>query len=175
MNNPSEKVTSWDDYKKRVSITRIQNGIRFIKAYKKWFIKAEEEFGIPRDVTAAIIGLETNYGGYKGITRVIDALATAAFDYPRRRNFFKTQLEEFLLLSREENLAPDQIVGSIAGAMGYGQFIPSSYRSYAIDFDNDGIRNIVTNPIDAIGSVANFLSSTPVSYTHLTLPTSDLV
>ena len=138
MNNPSEKVISWDDYKKRVSITRIQNGIRFIKAYKKWFIKAEEEFGIPREVIAAIIGLETNYGGYKGNTRVIDALATAAFDYPRRRNFFKTQLEEFFLLTREENFDPLVIKGSYAGAMGFAQFMPDNYRRLAVDFDGDG-------------------------------------
>ena len=83
---------------------------------------------------------------------------TLSFDYPRRSKFFKIQLEEFLLLSREEGLNPNKIKGSIAGAMGYGQFMPDSYRNYAVDFDNDGIRDIVNNPIDAIGSVANFLS-----------------
>ena len=85
-------------------------------------------------------------------------LGTLAFDYPRRSKFFTKQLEHFLLLTREEKLDPLVMKGSYAGAMGYGQFIPSSYRSYAIDFDDDGIRNIVTNPIDAIGSVANYLS-----------------
>ena len=160
MNNPSEKITSWDDYKKRVSLTRVQNGIRFIKTYKKWFIKAEEEYGIPGEVIAAIIGLETNYGGYKGNTRVIDALTTAAFDYPRRRSFFKTQLEEYFLLSREENFDPLQIKGSYAGAMGFVQFMPDNYRRLAIDFDGDGKKDILNNPADAIGSVANFLSST---------------
>lgn len=160
MNNPSEKITSWDDYKKRVSLTRIQNGIRFIKTYKKWFIKAENEYGIPREVIAAIIGLETNYGGYKGNTRVLDALTTAAFDYPRRREFFKIQLEEFFLLTREEGFNPLQIKGSYAGAMGFVQFMPDNYRRLAVDFDGDGKKDILTNPADAIGSVANFLSST---------------
>ena len=160
MNNPSEKVTTWDDYKKRVSLIRIRSGNRFIKTYKKWFIKAEEQYGIPREVIAAVIGLETNYGGYKGNTRVIDALTTAAFDYPRRRNFFKTQLEEFFLLIREENFNPLQIRGSYAGAMGFAQFMPDNYRRLAVDFDGDGKKDILNNPADAIGSVANFLSST---------------
>ena len=160
MNNPSEKITSWDDYKKRVSLTRVQSGIRFIKTYKKWFVKAEEEYGIPREIIASIIGLETNYGGYKGNTRVIDALTTAAFDYPRRRSFFKTQLEEYFLLSREEDFDPLQVKGSYAGAMGFVQFMPDNYRRLAIDFDGDGEKDILNNPADAIGSVANFLSST---------------
>ena len=81
-----------------------------------------------------------------------------AFDYPRRSKFFKIQLEEFLLLSKEENFNPEEIEGSIAGAMGYGQFMPDSYRDYAVDFDNDGVRDILNNPVDAIGSVANFLN-----------------
>ena len=98
MNRPAEKVVTWDEYKSRVSFFRIQNGKIFLRTYKKWFDKAEDVFGVPREVIAAIIGLETNYGGYKGKIRVIDALSTAAFDYPRRRTFFKKQLEEFFLL-----------------------------------------------------------------------------
>ena len=85
-------------------------------------------------------------------------MSTLAFDYPRRAKFFKIQLEEFLLLSKEEGLNPEKIKGSIAGAMGYGQFMPDSYRDYAVDFDKDGSRDILNNPVDAIGSVANFLS-----------------
>ncbi len=83
---------------------------------------------------------------------MIDSLSTLAFDYPRRSKFFKIQLEEFLLLSKEENFNPREIKGSIAGAMGYGQFMPDSYRNYAVDFDNDGTRDILNNPVDAIES-----------------------
>jgi membrane-bound lytic murein transglycosylase B len=159
MNNPSEKVTPWDDYKKRVSLTRVQSGIRFLNTYEQWFDKAEEVYGVPREVITSIIGLETNYGGYKGRTRVIDALTTAAFDYPRRRDFFKIQLEEYFLLTREEGFDPLEIKGSYAGAMGFVQFMPDNYRKLAIDFDGDGKKDILSNPADAIGSVANFLSS----------------
>jgi len=159
MNNPSEKVTSWDRYKKRVSLTRIQNGVRFLTVYKKWFDKAEDVYGVPREVIASIIGLETNYGGYKGRTRVIDALTTAAFDYPRRRDFFRIQLEEYFLLTREEGFDPLEIKGSYAGAMGFVQFMPDNYRKLAVDFDGDNNKDILSNPADAIGSVANFLSS----------------
>ena len=126
MNRPAEKVVTWDEYKSRVSFFRIQNGKIFLRTYKKWFDKAEDVFGVPREVIAAIIGLETNYGGYKGKIRVIDALSTAAFDYPRRRTFFKKQLEEFFLLSREENFDVMRIRGSYAGAMGFAQFMPDN-------------------------------------------------
>ena len=93
-----------------------------------------------------------------GNIRVLDSLSTLSFDYPRRAKFFKVQLEEFLLLAEEENWDPSNIKGSIAGAMGLGQFMPDSYRNYAVDFDFDGKRDILNNPVDAIGSVANFLS-----------------
>ena len=159
MNRPAEKVVTWDEYKSRVSFFRIQNGKIFLRTYKKWFDKAEDEFGVPREVIAAIIGLETNYGGYKGKIRVIDALSTAAFDYPRRRTFFKKQLEEFFLLSREENFDVMRIRGSYAGAMGFAQFMPDNYRKLALDFDEDGKKDILNNAADAIGSVANFLAS----------------
>ena len=159
MNRPAEKVVTWDEYKSRVSFFRIQNGKIFLRTYKKWFDKAEDEFGVPREVIAAIIGLETNYGGYKGKIRVIDALSTAAFDYPRRRTFFKKQLEEFFLLSREENFDVMRIRGSYAGAMGFAQFMPDNYRKLALDFDEDGKKYILNNAADAIGSVANFLAS----------------
>ena len=157
MNNPSEKVTSWDRYKKRVSLTRIQNGVRFLTVYKKWFDKAEDVYGVPREVIASIIGLETNYGGYKGRTRVIDALTTAAFDYPRRRDFFRIQLEEYFLLTREEGFDPLEIKGSYAGAMGFVQFMPDNYRKLAVDFDGDGYVDLFNSVDDAIGSIANYL------------------
>ena len=159
MNKQPEGTMTWERYKGiMVNESRISAGEVFIEQHKSDLLRAESVYGVPAEIIASIIGIETRYGRIKGNIRVIDSLATLAFDYPRRSKFFKTQLEEFLLLSREENLAPDQIVGSIAGAMGYGQFMPDSYRNYAVDFDNDGTRDILNNPVDAIGSVANFLS-----------------
>ena len=159
MNKQPEGTMTWERYKSiMVNESRISAGEVFIKQHKSDLLRAESVYGVPAEIIASIIGIETRYGRIKGNIRVIDSLATLAFDYPRRSKFFKTQLEEFLLLSREENLPPDQIVGSIAGAMGYGQFMPDSYRNYAVDFDNDGTRDILNNPVDAIGSVANFLS-----------------
>ena len=159
MNRPAEKKFSWAQYKSRlISPLRISNGVIFLERFLEDFERAEKIYGVPKEIVAAIIGIESSYGSITGRERVIDSLSTLAFDYPRRSKFFSKQLEQFLLLVREENLDPLGMKGSYAGAMGYGQFIPSSYRSYAIDFDGDGIRNIVTNPIDAIGSVANYLS-----------------
>ena len=158
MNRPAEKTFSWEKYRKRlVSPMRIENGKKFLNAYMTEFIAAEKEFGVPKEIIASIIGIESSYGSIKGSTRVIDSLATLSFDYPRRSKFFKIQLENFLLLSREENFDPLEVNGSYAGAMGFGQFLPESYRRLAIDFDEDGIRDIINNPADAIGSVANYL------------------
>ena len=159
MNRQPEGIMTWSDYKAiMVSKDRISSGSQFIQRYKQDLIRAEEIYGIPASIIAAIIGIETSYGKTMGRTRVLDSLSTLSFDYPRREKFFKVQLENFLLLSREEGLDPYKIKGSIAGAMGYGQFMPDSYRDYAVDFDFDGNRDILNNPIDAIGSVANFLS-----------------
>ena len=158
MNRPAEKTFSWEKYRKRlVSPMRIENGKKFLNAYMTEFIAAEKEFGVPKEIIASIIGIESSYGSIKGSTRVIDSLATLSFDYPRRSKFFKIQLENFLLLSREENFDPLEVNGPYAGAMGFGQFLPESYRRLAIDFDEDGIRDIINNPADAIGSVANYL------------------
>ena len=158
MNRPAEKTFSWEKYRKRlVSPMRIENGKKFLNAYMTEFIAAEKEFGVPKEIIASIIGIESSYGSIKGSTRVIDSLTTLSFDYPRRSKFFKIQLENFLLLSREENFDPLEVNGSYAGAMGFGQFLPESYRRLAIDFDEDGIRDIINNPADAIGSVANYL------------------
>ena len=106
----------------------------------------------------AIIGVETRYGRVTGRHRVVDALMTLAFDYPPRASFFRKELTQFLLLAREEGKNPTSLTGSYAGAMGFGQFIPSSYRNYAVDFDRDGVRDIWQNRTDAIGSVANYFS-----------------
>src|SRR5690606_1450619 len=112
--------------------------------------RAEREFGVPAAIIVAIIGVETYYGRVAGSYRVLDALSTLAFDYPPRSPFFTAELKNFLILTRDQGMDPTELMGSYAGAMGYGQFMPSSYRNYAIDFDNDGVVDIWTNPVDAI-------------------------
>ena len=159
MNRQPEGIMTWTQYKEMmVSEDRIFSGKTFIESYKKELLRAEDIYGVPAEIIASIIGIETRYGRTQGNIRVLDSLMTLSFDYPRRAKFFKIQLEEFLLLGREEGLNTYQVKGSIAGAMGYGQFMPDSYRNYAVDFDFDGKRDILHNPIDAIGSIANFLS-----------------
>ena len=118
--------------------------------------RAHEAFSVPPEFVVAIIGVETSYGRITGSHRVMDALATLAFDYPPRAAFFMGELTQFLLLVTEEEKDPLAIMGSYAGAMGFGQFIPSSYRAYAVDFDDDGRRDIWHNVTDAVGSVANY-------------------
>lgn len=159
MNRQPEGIMTWTKYKEMmVSEDRIFSGKTFIESYKKELLRAEDIYGVPAEIIASIIGIETRYGRTQGNIRVLDSLMTLSFDYPRRAKFFKIQLEEFLLLAREEGLNTYQVKGSIAGAMGYGQFMPDSYRNYAVDFDFDGKRDILNNPVDSIGSVANFLN-----------------
>ncbi len=112
---------------------------------------------MPAAIIVSIIGVETRYGRNTGNYRVLDALTTLGFDYPPRADFFRTQLVEFFLMAREQKMAPDRVLGSYAGAMGFGQFMPSSYRKYAVDFDGDGEVDIVNDIDDAIGSVGNYL------------------
>lgn len=138
--------------------SRINSGRAFLREYADTFARAEQAFGVSRYIVAAIIGVETQYGQYAGRYRVIDALSTLAFDYPPRSRFFRKQLSEYFLMVREQDLDPTVLMGSYAGAMGYGQFIPSSYRHYAVDFDDDGHADIIENPVDAIGSVANYFA-----------------
>jgi len=159
MNRQPEGTMTWYQYKEMmVTKERANSGEFFINSYREDLKRAEDIYGVPAEVIASIIGIETRYGKITGNIRVIDSLATLSFNYPRREKFFRKQLEEFILLGREESLDIKKIKGSIAGAMGYGQFMPDSYRKYAVDFDFDGRRDILNNPIDAIGSVANFLS-----------------
>lgn len=154
---PAEKRLEWKGYRK-IFLTedRIKKGLAFIEKNKASLEKAEREYGVPVHVIAAIIGVETRYGRHKGNYRVVDALATLAFDYPPRSKFFTKELEHVFLLSREQGFDALALKGSYAGAMGYGQFIPSSYRHYAVDFDGDKVADILDNPIDAVGSVANY-------------------
>ena len=157
ISRPAEKTLTWEKYRKIfLTSTRIKQGIIFWQNNQEILAKAEQEFGIPPEIIVAIIGVETLYGKRQGSFRVIDALSTLAFDYPPRSRFFRKELKEFLLLAREQKQDPLSLSGSYAGAMGYGQFIPSSYRAYAIDYDGDGFADIWRNEKDAIGSVANY-------------------
>ena len=157
ISRPAEKVKPWKDYRP-IFITdkRITQGAAFWKQHEATLARAEAEYGVPAEIIVAIIGVETFYGGNTGSWRVMDALSTLAFDYPPRAPFFRKELREFLLLTREEQVDPITLKGSYAGAMGLPQFMPSSFRAYAVDFDGDGHINIWTNPVDAIGSVASY-------------------
>lgn len=141
-----------------VTEQRIKGGVKFWQENSKLLARAEKEYGVPAHIIVAIIGVETYYGRHKGGYRVIDALSTLGFDYPPRGAFFRGQLEQFLLMAREEKRDPLDFLGSYAGAMGMPQFIPSSFRSYAVDFDGDGHRDLWDNHADIIGSVANYFS-----------------
>ena len=135
---------------------RIEGGVEFWNQNAKLLERAEEVFGVPPQIITAILGVETRYGKHQGSYRVMDSLVTLAFNYPPRAAFFKSELEQYLLLTREEGVDPLSMTGSYAGAMGQTQFISSSYRHYAIDFDGDGKRDLWDNTADAIGSVANY-------------------
>lgn len=154
---PAEKVKPWYEYR-GIFLTekREAQGAEFFNRHRVTLERAEREFGVPAEIIVAVIGVETSYGRNVGSYRVLDALSTLAFDYPPRSDFFTSELKHYLVLTRDQGLDPTEMMGSYAGAMGYGQFMPSSYRSYAIDFDNDEVIDIWQNPVDAIGSVANY-------------------
>lgn len=157
ISTPAERVRPWHEYR-AIFITdqRVERGVIFAEQYAEALGRAEEHYGVEADVIVAIIGVETFYGGNKGSHRVIDALTTLGFDYPPRAEFFRRQLKSFLVVAREQRMNPLELTGSYAGAMGYPQFIPSSYQAFAVDFDEDGKTDIWNNPVDAIGSVANY-------------------
>lgn len=157
MTKPAEGLP-WHRYRQIfVKENRIAQGVQFWRENEETLRRAEKKYGVPAEIIVAIIGVETRYGRHKGGFRVLDSLATLAVDYPRRSKFFTREMEEFLLLSRTEGFEPRSIMGSYAGAMGKPQFIASSYRRYAVDFDGDGVRDLLNNSADAIGSVANYL------------------
>jgi membrane-bound lytic murein transglycosylase B len=137
--------------------TRIAKGEAFWRAHADTLDQAARTYGVSPEIIVAIIGVETLYGTRKGKHLVLDSLATLAFRYPKRSKFFRSELEEFLLLAQQEHLDTPNVKGSYAGAMGIPQFISSSYRRYAVDFDGDGVRDLLGNEADAIGSVANYL------------------
>lgn len=149
----------WHEYRPIfITPARIEAGALFMRTHATALERAEREFGVDAGIIAAIIGVETFYGRTTGSWRVIDALATLGFDYTPRRAFFTSELEHFLKLAREEGIDPQTVQGSYAGAMGGGQFMPSSYRAYAIDFDGNGKRDLWNSWDDVIGSVANYLA-----------------
>jgi membrane-bound lytic murein transglycosylase B len=154
---PAEKVKPWSDYRPIfITPARISRGVDFWRQNEEALLRAQQEYGVEPQVIVAIIGVETFYGGNTGNHRVLDALTTLTFDYPPRAPFFRQQLKEFLLLSREQQVDPLSLKGSYAGAMGLPQFMPSSYRAFAVDLNGDGKINIWTDPADAIGSVASY-------------------
>lgn len=156
---PAERSLKWYEYRRIfLQQLRIEQGLEFWANNESVLAEAEKTYGVAPEYVVAIIGVETRYGRVAGSYRVVDALSTLAFDYPPRATFFRRELTEYLLLAREEGMNPLDLLGSYAGAMGYGQFIPSSYRAYAVDFDGDGLRDIWGNETDAIGSVANYFS-----------------
>ena len=149
---------SWERYRSRfLNEQRIERGVRFWQENQVSLIKASVLYGVPPEIIVAIIGVETVYGGNTGNFRVLEALATLAFRYPRRAEFFLTELEQFLLLARENGMDPVAIRGSFAGAIGIPQFMPGSQRRYAVDFDGDHKIDLSGSVEDAIGSVAHFL------------------
>lgn len=154
---PAEKKLNWGQYRNIfLGETRIKRGVEFWQQYEDVIAKVSKQYQVDPEIIVAIIGVETHYGRHAGTYRVVDALATLGFDYPPRSKFFAKQLGEFFLLAQEQKLDPLSLTGSYAGAMGWGQFIPSSYRSFAVDFDGDQVADIWNNPADAIASVANY-------------------
>jgi membrane-bound lytic murein transglycosylase B len=149
---------SWQAYRALfVNEQHVRAGLEFWRANRASLARARADFGVPEEIVIAIIGIETFYGRNTGRWRVIDALATLAFDYPPRAPFFRGELENYLLFVRDKELDVFSIKGSYAGAIGIPQFMPGSYLRYAVDFDGDGAIDLRGNAADAIGSVANFL------------------
>lgn len=156
---PSGPNGAWLRYRKKfITPDNVQNGVVFWNQYEDALNRAWQVYGVPPEIIVGIIGVETRWGRVMGKTRILDALATLSFNYPRRAEYFSGELETFLLMARDEQDDPLNMKGSFAGAMGYGQFMPSSYKQYAVDFSGDGHINL-WDPVDAIGSVANYFKA----------------
>ena len=153
------KPGGWSRYRAKFLDDRhIDAGVRFWSLHAEALARAERTYGVPPEIVLGILGVETIYGANLGNHRVLDALTTLAFDYPRRADYFSEELQNLLLMAREEGFDPVKPVGSFAGAMGLGQFMPGSFLKYAVDFDGDGRRDL-WNPEDAIGSIAHYFHS----------------
>lgn len=159
ISKPAERTLTWREYRP-IFLTdkRIQQGNSFVAENRAVLQRASDVYGVSPEIIAAIIGVETFYGRITGKHAVLDSLATLAFDYPPRAKFFKRELTQFLILATSEGWPADKVLGSYAGAMGVPQFISSSYRQYAVDFDGDGQRDLFGSTADVVGSVANYLS-----------------
>ncbi len=156
---PSGPNGAWLRYRKKfITPDNVQNGVVFWNQYEDALNRAWQVYGVPPEIIVGIIGVETRWGRVMGKTCILDALATLSFNYPRRAEYFSGELETFLLMARDEQDDPLNLKGSFAGAMGYGQFMPSSYKQYAVDFSGDGHINL-WDPVDAIGSVANYFKA----------------
>ncbi|WFP49588.1 lytic murein transglycosylase B [Methylomonas sp. EFPC3] len=148
----------WTRYRSQFLDARhIDAGVAFWRAHQNALQRASRQYGVPAEYILGILAVETTFGGFVGNHRVIDALTTLGFDYQRRGEFFRSELESFLVMTRGEGIDPAKPVGSFAGAMGLGQFMPSSFLQWAVDFNGDGRRDL-WNPQDAIGSVANYFA-----------------
>lgn len=157
MSKPAETALSWKQYRPIFfEDSRIQGGVAFWQEHAETLQHAQQKYGVPPEIIVAIIGVETKYGKITGRFPILATLTTLAFDFERRKSFFQSELEQFLLLARDEQLDLFAANGSYAGAMGLPQFIPSSYRSYAVDFNQDGRRDLWNSHEDVIGSVANY-------------------
>lgn len=161
---PPGKPKNWAAYRSRfVDPVRIDAGVAFWNTYADALKRAEAQYGVPAEIIVAIIGVETVYGRHTGNFRVMDAITTLAFAYPEtanrtsRMNYFRGELSNTLLFARDENIDPFSLLGSYAGAIGWPQFMPGSIRKFAVDFDGNGHIDLRNSPVDAIGSVANFL------------------
>lgn len=157
MSRPAEKVKPWSEYR-AIFLTprRISSGVDFFHTHETELRQIARKTGVPPEIIAAIVGVETFYGTRTGSYRAVDALATLAFDYPPRSKFFRGELRQLFLLARDEQLDVTQLTGSYAGALGPPQFIPSSYRNFSVDGDNDGRRNLLSDWNDIFASVANY-------------------
>ncbi len=159
MDRPLLQPPKWFEYAPPLlAPDRVSGGVAFWRANAPALARAEAEYGVPAEIVVAILGIETIYGRNTGSYRVIDALATLAFDYPRRAPFFRGELREYLMLAQEQGWSPLLPKGSFAGAMGMPQFMPGSHRQYAVDFDQDGRIDLWRDSADVIGSVANYLA-----------------
>jgi membrane-bound lytic murein transglycosylase B len=158
ISRPAERVRTWEEYRTALlTERRVNEGLEFWRKWRNTLARAEKKYGVPPEYVVAIIGVETFYGRNTGNWRVVDALTTLAFDYPPRASFFRNELEQYLLFARGAGVDVFSVKGSYAGAIGLPQFMPSSTRAYAVDFDGNGRIDLQRSRVDSIGSVANFL------------------